>query len=213
MKAFIVSAICIVAAGLSLAQTAPTARSTHGLVTLKLTWSREVSSPQAVGQRWDEVPAPTRRDTSRDNPADTLRAPSPISGNPFPVQGKLPYYYLYSLRVRNEGGKKIRGVYWEYVATDRDGGAELNRRRFITIQEIGPGEAATLRAQSPSPPTNLVTPGGLNKDERSPFTSSAEVKCVLYTDATVWEADEGRTECAELRRADAQARGRKGRRP
>ena len=212
MKAFSVFAICA-AAGLSLAQTATPARPLHGLVTLQVRWSREVAAPRAPGARQDDISGPARRNSPQDDPVDKLRAPSAIPGSPFPARGKRPYFYAYSLKVRNESGKKVRGVFWEYVAADRDGGAELNRRRFISIQEIGPGEVATLRIEHPSPPTNLVTPGGLGKDERSPFTSSAEVKCVLYADATVWEADGGHRECAELREADAQTPGRKGSRP
>jgi hypothetical protein len=213
MKAFSVIAICATAAGLSLAQTAATAGPPHGLVTLKLSWSRKVSPPRAAGPRQDEISGPARPDSPYDNPADKLRGPSPIPSSSLPVQGKLPYFYAYSLKVRNEGAKKVRGVFWEYVATDRDSGAELNSRRFINLQEVGPGEVVTLRAEYPSPPTYLVTPGGLEKDKRSPFTSSAKIRCVLYADATVWEADGGHEDCAELLRVDAQTHGRKGRRP
>jgi len=214
MKAFSVVAICA-AAGLSLAAQTASSPPPHGLVTLKLTWSREVSPPRASVPRQDDIsaPGPARRNSPNEDPVDKLRAPSAIPGSPFPAQGKRPYFYAYSLKVRNESGKKVRGVFWEYVAVDRDGGAELNRRRFISLQEIGPGEVATLRIEHPSPPTNLVTPGGLGKDERSPFTSSAEIKCVLYADATVWAADGSHKECAELREADAQRPGRKGSRP
>jgi hypothetical protein len=213
MKAFSVIAIYATAAGLSLAQTAATARPPHGLVTLKLTWSREISPPRAVVPRRDEVSGPAHPNNPYDDPVDKLRAQSPAPSSPLPVQGRLPYLYVYSLKVRNEGGKKIRGVFWEYVATDRDSGAELNRRRFISLQEVGPAEVATLRAEYPSPPTYLVTPGGLGKDERSPFTSSAEIRCVLYADATVWEADGGQKDCTELRQADAQTHRQKGRQP
>jgi hypothetical protein len=211
MKALPVIVICVVAAGLSLAQT--TARPPHGLVTLDLSWSREISPPRAGGPPRDEISGPRRRDSPHDDPVDKLRAQPPVPGSRLPDQGELPYLYVYSLKVKNVGEKKVRGVFWEYVATDRDGGAELNRRQFISIQGIGPGEVASLRATSPSQPTNLVTPGGLGKDARSPFTSSAEIKCVLYADATVWGDGGGDKECAELRRADAQARGRKGKRP
>jgi hypothetical protein len=154
-----------------------------------------------------------RREDPNNDPVDKLRAQSPVPSSPFPDLGKLPYFYVYSLKVKNVGGKKVRGVFWEFVAADRVSGAELNRRRFISRQEISPGEVAALRAESPSAPTNRVTPEGLREDARSPFTSSVEIKCVLYVDATVWEAGGSDKECAELRRADAQARGRKGKRP
>lgn len=203
--------ICFIAAGLSAcAQTTNPTRPPHGLLTLKLTWSREVSPPRVPGPRQDEVSEPPRRDNPQADPVDKLRTPSPVPGSPLPNQGKLPDVYVYSLEVRNVGEKKVRGVFWEYVAADQASGTELNRRRFISIQGINPGRGATLNARYPSPPTNLVTAGGLGKDQRSPFTSSAEIRCVLYADDTVWEASGGDKECAELRRADAQARERKG---
>lgn len=211
MKALRVIIIFVVGAGLSPAQT--TARPPHGLVTLGLTWSRGVSSPWVSSPPRDESPGPPRRDDPHADPVDKLRAPLPVPGGPPPNQRQLPYFYIYSLKVRNAGEKKVRGVFWEYVAADPVGGAELNRRPLISIQNIGPGRVATLRVRSPSPPTNRVTSGGLEKDARSPFTSSAEIKCVLYADTTVWEADGGDKECAELRRADAQVPGRKGKRP
>jgi hypothetical protein len=123
---------------------------------------------------------------------------------------KLPYFYVYSLKVENAGLKKIQGVDWEYVTTDPVSGAELGRRRIINYQEVKPGKVTTLRVEYPSPPTTVVTPEGLGEDERSPFRSSAEIKCVLYADATVWESASGEGgACAELRRVDAEVRGRK----
>jgi hypothetical protein len=202
--------ICFIAAGLSPAQTTAPARPPHGLVTLKLTWSRVASPPRMASPQQDEVSGPPRRDNPQADPVDKLRAPSPIPGPSLPNRGKLFDVYVYSLEVRNVGEKKVRGVFWEYVAADRGSGAELNRRQFIIIQGIGPGRAATLSARSPLAPSNLVTAGGLGKDERSPFTSSAEIRCVLYADDTVWESGGGAQECAELRQADAQARARKG---
>ena len=199
---------CFITAGLSLVQTAP-AREPHGLVTLKLAWSRKLSAPRVNRPPQDEVSGPARRSDPHQDPVDTLRrsSQSPTSSLP----GK--YFYVYSLKIRNESGKGVSGVYWDYVASDRDTAAELNRRHIINIQEVGPGEVATLSTEYPSPPTNVVTPGGLGRDERSPFTSSAEIKCVLYADGTVWQAAGGDKDCAELRQADAQVPVRKGKRP
>ena len=205
MKRLLVIAICMVGAGLSPAQDTATAQPPHGVMILKLTWSRKVSQPRKDGALRDEASGGLRP-----NPDGKLRAPSAIPNSPFPYLMKLPYYYVYSLKVRNAGSKKIRGVDWEYVTTDPVSGAELGRRQVINYQEVRPGEVTTLRVDYPSPPSNVVTPEGLGEDERSPFRSSAEIKCVLYADATVWAdtGGEGKA-CAELRRVDAEVRGRK----
>jgi hypothetical protein len=120
---------------------------------------------------------------------------------------------MYFLKVQNAGEKEVRSVLWEYVATDLSTGAELNRRRFTTIEDIGRGKTVTLRGTSSSPPTNVVTQGGLEKNGQSPFTSSAEIKCVLYADGTAWEDSKGEPYCAELREAEAQPRTGKEKRP
>lgn len=205
MKKLLVIAICMIGAGLAPAQDALTARPPHGVMILELTWSRKISRPSTDGVPRDEAAGGLRA-----NPDGKLRTPSPIPPNRFPYRMKLPYFYVYSLKVKNAGLKKISGVDWEYVTTDPVSGAELGRRRVINYQEVKPGKVTTLRVEYPSPPTNVVTPEGLGENERSPFKSSAEIKCVLYADATVWEvAGEEGGRCAELRRVDAEVRARK----
>jgi hypothetical protein len=202
--------ICFIAAGLSAAQSAAPVQQPHGLATLKVTWSRKRNAPHAnrpPREEPTEPSVPKRRDDPNDNPIDSLRRSSPTPNSSSPGT----YFYLYSLKIRNESGKGVRGVYWDYVASDNESDAELNRRQIINIQEINAGEVATLSAEYPSPPTNIVTAGGLGKDERSPFKSSADIRCVLYADGTVWQVEGGEKDCAELRQADA--RIRKGNRP
>ncbi|HYW73971.1 MAG TPA: hypothetical protein VE961_23310, partial [Pyrinomonadaceae bacterium] len=105
----------------------------------------------------------------------------------------------------------VRGVLWEYVASDLDSGAELNRRRFTNLEEIAAGKTATLSGTSSLPPTSIVTSGGLGKNGESPYKSSADIKCVLYDDGTEWAAG-GAKDCDELRKAHDDARGRKTKR-
>ena len=210
MKALSFISLCFFAVGLSLAQTASPGQSPHGLVIIKLSLSRELVRTQPGLLQQGDVAASVRREDPNADPVDKLRKPSPVP-SPSPGEGKSSYSYIYSLKVKNVGEKEVRSVLWEYVAADLDSGAELNRRRFTTIEDVGRGKVATLRGTSFSPPTNVVTKGDLEKGGQSSFRSSAEIKCVLYADGTVWEAGGGEPYCAELRQADAQAR--KGRRP
>ena len=200
--------ICLIGGIVAPGQTVTPARPSHGLVILNLTWSRHSGPVDAPRTPRLDVPPKTQRDDPHANPADRLRGPSPI---PSPRSGQNKYFYVYSLTIRNESGKNVSGIYWEYVATDPDNLTELNRRRLITIQKVGSGQIATLSTEYPSPPTNIVTPGGLGKDKRSPFTSSAEIKCVLYDDGSAWQAEGGEDQCAELRHAEKQESEQKGR--
>jgi hypothetical protein len=210
VKALSFISLCFLAAGLSLGQTADPGQQPHGLLIIKLSLSQEVGRAKPGLPRQDQIVVPGRRVDPDADPVDKLRGPSPVP-SPSAGEGKIPYSYTYALKVKNVGEKEVRSVLWEYVAEDLDSGAELNRRRFTTIEDIGRGKVATLRGTSSSPPTNVVTKGGLEKDGQSPYRSRAEIKCVIYADGTVWEAGSGGPYCAELRQADAQAR--KARRP
>lgn len=213
MKALLFITICFFCVELAPAQTADAGQSSHGLVIIKLDLSREKLRRPSGLTLHDEVIAPAgRRDDPNKDPVDKLRGPTPVP-SPSLSEGNLPYSYIYSLKVKNVGEKEVRSVLWEYVAADLETGAELNRRRFTTIEDIGRGKVATLRGISSSPPTNVVTQGGLEKNGQSPYRSSAEIKCVLYADGTVWEAGSGEPYCARLRQADADARAGKGKRP
>lgn len=136
-----------------------------------------------------------------------MRGPSSVSpASTGEGKHSNPYVYVYSLKLRNDGEKNVRGVLWEFVAADLNSGTELNRRRFTSLAAISHGKTVTLRATSLSPPTTVVTTGGLGKDQLSQFRSSADIKCVLYADGTAWDANPGKADCAELRKAAAEAR-------
>jgi len=210
MKRLLFIGLCFFAEGLSLGQTTNPGPSPHGLVIIKLSLSRELVRSRPVLTQQGEVALPGRREDPNADPVDKLRKPSPVA-SPSPGEVKSPYSYIYSLKVKNVGEKEIRSVLWEYVAANLDSGAELNRRRFTTIEDVGRGKVATLRGTSFSPPANVVTKGDLEQGGQSAFRSSAEIKCVLYADGTVWEAGGGEPYCAQLRQAEAPAR--KGKRP
>jgi len=206
MKRFLVIVACLAIVGPAPAQDTATSQPPHGLVILELTWSRKISPPRLP------IPAEEHSGGLRADPDRKLRAPSPIPTTSFPYLTKLPYFYVYSLKVKNAGPKKIRGLTWEYVSTDLASGEELARRRVVHYEDLGPGKVKTLRLEYSSPPTNVVTPEGLGTDERSPFKSSAEFKCILYADSTEWEDAAAEGACTELRAVDARVRGPKRKR-
>ena len=142
MKALSFISLCFFAVGLSLAQTASPGQSPHGLVIIRLSLSRELVRTQPGLPQQGDVAASVRREDPNADPVDKLRKPSPVP-SPSPGAGKSPYSYIYSLKVKNVGEKEVRSVLWEYVAADLDSGAELNRRRFTTIEDVGRGKEAT----------------------------------------------------------------------
>ena len=204
MKTLCIIAVCLAGTALLQAQKSSTMPASHDIAIIELTWTRKLSPPSR--QFSEEEPS----GGLRSNPDGNAHKPSAVPGNPFPYRMKLPYFYVYSLTVKNVGTKKIRGIYWDYVSSDLASGAELGRRKIINYEGIAPGKVKTLRVEYSSPPTNLVTPEGLGKDERSPFKSTAEIKCVLYRDSTVWHDPSEKEEiCSELRQVDRRVRKRK----
>jgi len=207
---FIVS-LGLLAAGISPAQTSLPASPPHGLVIVELSLSKDAISASLGPARQDEVATPAARESPHRDPVDKLRGPSTLP-NASRRQRKTSYFYGYSLKVKNIGEKKVRGVLWEFVAVDLENGAELKRRRFVSLEDVGHGKVVTLRASSSSPPTEVVTTGSLGQNEQTPFKSFAEIRCVLYADDTVWEAGGGQY-CATLRQAYNEARAPKEKHP
>lgn len=209
MQALRVVAFCLIIATCSLAQNTTTSSHSNGITILELKWSRKTASPRLY--------LPSRREYEnsgglRQNPDAALHSSSPIPSSPFPYLEKLPYFYTYSLKVKNVGAKTVQGILWEYVTTDTVSGAELNRRPIINYQRIKSRRFATLLTTYASPPTNVVTPEALGENERAPFRERAEIVCVLYTDGMQWEAPEIQgTRCEELRQVDVKVKMQKKR--
>lgn len=174
-------------------------QSPPGVVVIRLKWAREVQAPRG----WDRAPfdASVGRAQTPAPPSGPNRHPVPSS--PFPQSGRLPYVYHYTAKIRNDGAKEIRVVLWEYVVTDPDSRKELGRHRFYSREKIGEREQATLRGKSVSAPSKVVSAKGLEKDGRSPFDESFEVRCVMYADGSWWaHPSAGETECFSLKRRE-----------
>lgn len=160
-------------------------RPPHGLEILQLSWSKE-----------------------------TLYRPPPHSSWNIPARVAPPQVlFTYTMKVKNVGAKAIQAVFWEYVTTDSISGTEIGRRQIINYQKVKPDAVVTLRVWNSAPPTILVTVKGSGEAARSTPRESAEIKCVLYADETVWQpADSSRADCEELRRVVNQMKAeRKGR--
>src|SRR5581483_6611256 len=62
--------------------------------------------------------------------------------------GRLPVYYVYSLKIRNDAEKQIEGIAWDYLFLDPNTGAELARHQFLSYAKTPPLHSATLQAQN-----------------------------------------------------------------
>ena len=128
------------------------------------------------------------------------------SGAQQPASERDAADYVYQLRIRNDGERRVESVDWEYLFRDPDTKKELGRHRFISTRRAKPGETLTLAAPSPSPPSRVVSAAALDK-KRRPFEESVVVRCVAYADGAFARREGApETDCDGLREAAARAR-------
>lgn len=206
MKTLRAAAICLAYACLTHAQVAAD-NPPHGLLILELKWSKATIYPAAPSSSPPSGDWESARPHAAPDSGGGVTTPSPITGTIAGKRGAARPNYLYTLKVKNVGAKAIQAIYWDYVSTDPSGATELGRRAIIDYQKIKPGESATLNAQYPSPPTDLLKAQQAGGGDASPTREHAEIKCVLYADATTWENPKADgSECAELRKIDKQVK-------
>jgi len=100
----------------------------------------------------------------------------------------------------NNGAKAISAVAWDYVFSNPDSSEELDRHQFYSYEKIEGYKKATLRGHSPAPPSRVVSVGGLERDKRSPYDERVELRCVFYTDGTIWKnPSASEVECFNLK--------------
>jgi hypothetical protein len=129
----------------------------------------------------------------------TARSAAAGSSNPFPATpGRLPIFYVYSLKIRNTGARLIEGIAWDYLFIDPKSNAELGKHQFLSYVSIPSQKSATLKSQLRSPPITILRSAGSDKNTRSKLTERAMVQCVLFADGTVWKNPFARPAVCEL---------------
>lgn len=133
----------------------------------------------------------------RNHPRGIARPGSSASSRPVNERGagkgsagsrgeKESDYYIYSAKIKNRGAREIKALAWEYRILDPGSNKELAKHRFWTHTSIGAEQTVTLEGGSVSPPSNVVSVAGLEKNRRSPFVESVVIKCVIYADGSLW---------------------------
>ena len=108
--------------------------------------------------------------------------------------------YVYSVELINNGPKAIQALAWDFIFTDAANKTELGRHSLASLQKINIKEKKTVRFTTQASPPRIVSVSGLEKDKASPFTESANIQCLLFTDGSVWEHPKSSRACENLRR-------------
>ena len=188
----------IVCSTIALAQRTQDSNSAPGVEILKLHWQKQIRLPN----NYDPAIIPTGGvfvDPASKAPAslpgsgiDNTRPPnrnpnSSVDSNTlFPATPRrLPMHYIYSIKIKNTGNKRIDGVAWTYAFLDRETKTELGRHEFLSYRKIAPGAAGKLENPLRSPPVRVVR-ASENQSSKKQLTERATIECILFADETTW---------------------------
>ncbi len=199
--------ICLATAWVSIAQEQTNVLSPP-IEVLKLKWEKEVRLPRnfdpsviSTGRTFSDPAAstlgtvPNAIDATR--AATAAQSAASVSNNSFPTTpARLPLFYVYSLKLRNDADKEIEAVAWDYLFLDPNTGAELARHQFLSYVKTEPLRTVTLQAQNRTPPIRILRAANNGKHTRP--IERAEIQCVLFTNDTVWRNRFGRKGTCEF---------------
>ena len=208
--------LCVVSANLALAQNAPTSSMPSSpqssvpskVLVLKYNWSKELVLPA----NWDWTPFGAAN-SSPDSSSANAGSDGEFSTGTLPPVERLPFYFLYWIKVRNTGSQEITGIAWDYSFIDPGSNEELASHRFFSYDLVPANSSFTLQVKSRVPPSKVVSLQGLEKDRRSPYIERVEIKCVMYADGTFWRTPAAKPgDCAYLKLGEKMIERREGQR-
>jgi hypothetical protein len=213
-----ISFLLLIAAGTSFAQESIQV-SAPPIEILKFKWEKQVRLPRnfdpsilpANGVLADPVPRsaatapPTLVPASGGGISDQTRAATSAlseaagSSTAFPaIPGRLPIFYIYSMKIKNTGPKTIEGIAWDYVFIDPNGGAELGRHQFLSYLKAPQTKVVTLKGQMRSPPIRIARASSAAGQKHTSLIERAAIQCVLFEDETVWSNPAQRKDVCEF---------------
>lgn len=200
---------------LALGQQTRDSSSANGVEILKLHWQKQIRlpgnyDPAIIPTRGVFVDPASKSPTSL--PGSGIVNTRPPSSNPntsvdsdtfFPATPRrLPVFYVYSIKIKNTGAKRIDGVAWTYSFLDRETKAELGRHEFLSYKKIAPGASSLLENPLRSPPVRVVKTSE-TRSSQGPMSERATIACVLFADETTWRnARAGEDVCQALARGN-----------
>ena len=177
---------------------------------LKLHWEKQVRLPRNFDPSASSTSAPFNDPTARtaaSGPAtaiDATRAATSAqnaaagASTAFPATpSRLPVFYAYSIKIRNDAGKTIEALAWDYIFVDSNSGTEVGRHQFVSYERVASGKTVTFTSQLRSPPTRIVQVSDTHQ-RRPNLAEHAVVQCVLYADETTWRNPQAAPDLCEL---------------
>ena len=116
--------------------------------------------------------------------------PKPIRVKPIETgSNKISITYIYEIKVKNTGAKKIDVITWNYLFFDLDTKQEIGRRQFMSKISIEPGKTKNVSMRSVSPPTGTINAKNADKKTRDKYLEQISIQTIQYADGSVWESE------------------------
>jgi len=93
--------------------------------------------------------------------------------------------FVYSASVRNDSGKNVKVVFWEYRFTEKAKPENVSRRQFICGVNLKKSDKMELSAFSRIGPSDTVDAASLAKSNGNVFDERVQVNRVEFSDGTV----------------------------
>jgi hypothetical protein len=177
---------------------------------LKLHWEKQVRLPRNFDPSVISTGVPFNDPTARTSPSGPMtatdaaraatRAQNAAAGasTAFPATPtRLPVFYAYSMKIKNDAAKTIEAVAWDYVFIDGTNGTEVSRHQFLSYEKVASGKTVTFKSQLRSPPTRIVQVADTHQ-QHSKLLEHAVVQCVLYADQTAWRNTQAAPDICKL---------------
>lgn len=95
--------------------------------------------------------------------------------------------YRYSVKLRNDGGKTIKSIDWDYLFIDAETSREVARHQFTSDDTIKPGKSKEISVLYLIPPVRTVDARRLNKKGLAPYTQQVVIVRLQFSDGSVWQ--------------------------
>jgi hypothetical protein len=100
---------------------------------------------------------------------------------------RAPFQYVYEVRIRNTGAKKIREIRWEYLLSDPKTGREVGSHTFTSKESISPGRIKKLTGYSINSPAIVVDVTKSGKEAPGQFSERVVIHSIKYADGSTWQ--------------------------
>jgi hypothetical protein len=128
------------------------------------------------------------RDRDYSLPNQPTEIPMPVPGpRPIPPDSKRREVYVYQVKVKNSGAKRIKAVDWEFQFLHPDTHEVLGSRRITSRVKLSPGKTTVLKAQLFQQPTHIVWADQLGKKNKDQFKEHVIIHRIDYADGSTWQ--------------------------